>query len=131
MRTQKLATWERQSVAPFFTSQAQIDTSLPPLLSMRRNPATPGAMVRNEVCQFVLERPLGLVLAKLPNARVQQNQCRPRKGHPRRAAHPAIPSDFEPGRDCRTADRTQPCPGAFAQRAEVVFAGIDTRSRAI
>lgn len=131
MRTQKLATWERQSVAPFFTRQAEIDTSLAPFLSMRRNPTTSGAMVRNEVRQFVLERPLDLVLAELPNARVQHNQCRPRKGHARGAPHPSIPADFEPRRDCCAADRTEPCPGAFAQRADVVFAGIVTRSAAI
>lgn len=86
-----LSTREREVVAAFFVHQPEVHASRPPLATVRGDAASPGAVVREKVREFVAKRAVDFFVAENAEARVQVHECLAGIRIARRAAHSRVP----------------------------------------
>ena len=91
-----LASRQWKIVRALFIRQPEVAAGSLPFGAMRRDPASARAFVREEMSEFVTQRPLDFRVAKGTQPRIQPDEGTPGKGEPRRAAHPRIPLHAHP-----------------------------------
>lgn len=102
----QLAAWQRQIVTACFIRESEFDTSLAPLHSVRCDAAASGAMVREQMSEFVPQGAVNFIVAKFAQPRIQIHKRLGGKGSARRAAHARVPTDCDSGSEFRAADFT-------------------------
>lgn len=65
---------KRQRMATLLVADAEIVTGLPPFTPVRRNPATTGAKLREQMRELVQKCPLDFAFAMIAQARIQRDQ---------------------------------------------------------
>jgi len=70
MTTGDLAARERKIVRALLVPQSEIDAGAAPFLPMRRDPAASGALMREQVREFVAQRAIDLIVTEFAQARV-------------------------------------------------------------
>ena len=94
-----------QGVAPLFTRNPEIATSLAPLRPVRCNPSTPSSGVCDEMCEFMPQRAIDFLRAVRSQPRIQGND-RPAKVRASRCrAKTRIPFNLDMACELREAKR--------------------------
>jgi len=100
----QLAAWQRQIVAARFIRESEFDTGLAPLRAVGCDAAATGAMVREQMSEFVAQRAFNFIITKFAQPWIQVHQRLGRKGSARRAAHACVPTNGNAGREFRASD---------------------------
>jgi hypothetical protein len=84
---------QRQGVTALFVVESKIRASLLPFAPMGGNAASPGAMMREQMREFVFQGLLNLGKTELLESRVKLDQHLCRIGQTGGALHAAVPAD--------------------------------------
>lgn len=105
---------QREIVAALFIGEAKVAAGAHPLRPVWLDAAAPGAMMSEEVREFVPQGAVHFRVPEFPQAGIQRDQAAARIRHAGGAAHPRIPHDVNRRAEGIAAKSCQ-------QRARVIF----------
>jgi hypothetical protein len=91
----EFAARQREIVATCFAGESEFDTGFAPLPSVRGNSAAASAVVREEMREFVAQRAINFVVAKVAQSWIQVHERLRWKRSACGAAHARVPTDSD------------------------------------
>ena len=90
-----------------FPGQSKIGAGLPPFFAVGIDPPPAGALLRQQMREFVPKRSVDLLQPKLRQPRIERDQSATGERHPRGVPQTRIPTNDESRRECRAAEPFQ------------------------
>lgn len=90
-------TLKRERMGPPLARDPEIGAGPPPLRTVGGDPPSSGPMLREEVGQFMAERPFDLVTGNLPEHRIEPDFVATGQRHSGSRPHAPVPSDDDRG----------------------------------
>jgi hypothetical protein len=107
IRPRQLALFERKIVTTRFIRDSEVETGFSPCDPMRGNSATAGAILREQMRQFVAHGLFDVIESMIDQRGIERDQEAPRVGPPRTSPQTFVPLEANPGAELRISQDGQ------------------------